>query len=1381
MKKLNHNGCYIKCKIFNRSIVIAALVDSGNVTNESLISENLCNLLNLKVEPESQTLGTAGSNTVKTIGRCQPFTIILEGSSTPMEIRPLVVQHLSHHLNLGTSFLAENKAELKFSKNHHPLLKIKGRKFKLQLGNEVMSTPSKDQRFSRIIKQFLAENPHCNVTKRTMIDLNIPADKEPLNLPGVHMTDSRTQNGIIFNKEKLNAYSTSKIRLKPNTVTVLKCRAGRNNWNLKNKTILFMPLTTNNNLTKKRILPLGGILTTNINSTFQINVLNLAMTEVIIDENAKLGEICLQSDDDKNQSFVNTLGHQDENKLTSEEVEERRQYIIESLKIKDKGLIKDRPDIQEQIVNIFLRNFDAVSLGANDIGSTDLIDCQLHLKPGSVPHKSRIIPLSPPMEEILRKQIDGWIQNGTIEPAFTEYSSPIFPVAKKTAPGEPPQWRFVVNFKQLNEKLVNVSYPIPSIEASLQKLGRSTVFSCLDSVSAFSAIKMHPDSRDLTTFACTLGTFRYRRMPFGLSAAPSVYQRLVQRALQMLPQSWLYTMAYLDDLVVFSRSLEDHLRHLDLIISLQKQIGLKLNLTKCHVFEEKVIYLGHEISKEGIGMVQEYIQKILDWKLPETSKQLASFLGFTGYYQRSIPDYGKLTALLNDMKTQESPLKWSNEAKECFEKLKLEFSKKPLRAFPQFDSAEPFILDVDFSAINLAAILSQKQDGIERIIGCVAKKCSKPESSYSSFKGELAAILLGVRKFEHLLRLKKFLIRSDSKSLVSLKNMKDPRGIFVRWQSYLDSFNYDLEHRSGKRNANADGLSRAVGLKTEGPANFDPYQLDEELVDEVYQVEEQGDYIQSLKKDDVLQQIMQIIKNNEVVTKEKKKEMNLRGRTYLKFLKYLKIKDDKLYLQLEGWKEPKLCPPINMYDQIFKLCHENKLLGHGGMNETIHQINQRFYFPHIPTYVSGRIRNCVSCLKKQLSVDKIKHQMSTQKLGFFNELLFSDTVGPLTTVKYNGKRCKHVLTLLDGYSRYLVAVPIENLETTTIARSIIYNWILKFGLPLQLHTDNGTSYTSELFQTIFKELGIKRTMTPIYTPQSNRVERHHRSLFETIRTNDEILEGQWPQKLVVATFAHNIKRNRTTGFSPFFMLHGFNPILPVDHIYPELRPKDSALERLFEGFETLYRIVSKNQQKYQALLRLNKGIPDLQEQDICYYFYNRIMDPKLSKKLQGRYIGPFRITKKLSDHLFIIYPEGNWSKNPKPITAIANRLRKIQPQKEVPESFDLKQIDENEAIESEIIIGRDLLDDDKTKKTKVSTKEKDMQDLEATEKQIEEEIFGNDEPGKTESNDSLSENIKDMENPILRPRPYNNEAGQSEEIPTRMITRSMARENLDQI
>ena len=579
--------------------------------------------------------------------------------------------------------------------------------------------------------------------------------------------------------------------------------------------------------------------------------------------------------------------------------------------------------------------------------------------------------------------------------------------------------------------------------------------------------------------------------------------------------------------------------------------------------------------------------------------------------------------------------------------------------------------------------------------------------------------------------------------------MKDPRGIFVRWQSYLDSFNYDLEHRSGKRNANADGLSRAVGLKTEGPANFDPYQLDEELVDEVYQVEEQGDYIQSLKKDDVLQQIMQIIKNNEVVTKEKKKEMNLRGRTYLKFLKYLKIKDDKLYLQLEGWKEPKLCPPINMYDQILKLCHENKLLGHGGMNETIHQINQRFYFPHIPTYVSGRIRNCVSCLKKQLSVDKIKHQMSTQNLGFFNELLFSDTVGPLTTVKYNGKRCKHVLTLLDGYSRYLVAVPIENLETTTIARSIIYNWILKFGLPLQLHTDNGTSYTSELFQTIFKELGIKRTMTPIYTPQSNRVERHHRSLFETIRTNEEILEGQWPQKLVVATFAHNIKRNRTTGFSPFFMLHGFNPILPVDHIYPELRPKDSAVERLFEGFETLYRIVSKNQQKYQALLRLNKGIPELQEQDICYYFYNQIMDPKLSKKLQGRYIGPFRITKKLSDHLFIIYPEGNWSKNPKPITAIANRLRKIQPQKEIPESFDLKQIDENEAIESEIIIGRDLQDDDKTKKTKVSTKEKDMQDLEATEKQIEEEIFGSDEPGKTESNNSLSENTKDMENLIL--------------------------------
>ena len=210
MNSPKHNGGYLRIKIYNQSLIVAGLIDSGNISNETLISESLCKTLKLKITPKLEKLGTAaGGHSVTTLGRTQPISILLEGLHRPFEIKPLVVKGLSHNINLGTSFLAENEAKLKFSKNKNPILKIKGHKLPLKLGKNVMSHPTKDDRFAQVIKQFLLENPMVELSKRSIIDLNLPYDKEPCGLPGVCMTDSRKWHGKVFSEEFINVYNQS--------------------------------------------------------------------------------------------------------------------------------------------------------------------------------------------------------------------------------------------------------------------------------------------------------------------------------------------------------------------------------------------------------------------------------------------------------------------------------------------------------------------------------------------------------------------------------------------------------------------------------------------------------------------------------------------------------------------------------------------------------------------------------------------------------------------------------------------------------------------------------------------------------------------------------------------------------------------------------------------------------------------------------------------------------------------------------------------------------------------------------------------------------------------------------------------------------------------
>ena len=193
-------------------------------------------------------------------------------------------------------------------------------------------------------------------------------------------------------------------------------------------------------------------------------------------------------------------------------------------------------------------------------------------------------------------------------------------------------------------------------------------------------------------------------------------------------------MAYIDDIICHSKSIEDHLDHVEQVMEIHARFGMKLRLNKCHLFQKEVEYLGHLVSKDGIRMIPSYVDRIIEWSLPLTGKDLKSFLGFTGYYRSFVTEYSFLTAEMNKIKQDDTP-NWDENTKSKFEKLKKCFADKPLRGYPQYSNPKPFILDTDYSSTNLAAVLSQKQNGKEVFLGCVARKCNKAQQNYPSHKG----------------------------------------------------------------------------------------------------------------------------------------------------------------------------------------------------------------------------------------------------------------------------------------------------------------------------------------------------------------------------------------------------------------------------------------------------------------------------------------------------------------------------------------------------------------------------------------------------------------------------------------------------------------------
>lgn len=833
--------------------------------------------------------------------------------------------------------------------------------------------------------------------------------------------------------------------------------------------------------------------------------------------------------------------------------QEKREWVRKEFCLDESPCLPTEDD-KRQATLLLTRYFDVFSVDG-EFGATDIIKHRIDTG-DAAPIRLRNRPLNPVLEEDLNKQLDRWLKHRVIEPAESPWNFALVAAPKKGG-----KIRWCVDFRRLNLVTRKDAFPLPSIEDNLARLSRSKVFSGIDGCGAFHVVEVDAKDREKTAFSTPRGQFQFVRMPFGLANAPASYSRLVQKVLEGIPLG--IALPYLDDTAIHTSTLPEHYKALAKVLEAHRAAGLKLQPSKCQLFRDQIAYLGHLVSPQGIQTLPSHTKAIEEWPMPTTKPQARSFIGKLSYYRKYVPNFSALakpwTSIMNKNSTMDDriPLTLDTEMKESFHALRDKLLNAPILAYPRFSSDEPFILDTDWSGDHMAigAVLSQKQDGLERVIAYGSKKLNSGQASYSAHKGELFAIIYFLKHFKYYLLYRPFILRTDHHALKWIYTMEQPVAMTARWLETLANFDFKVIHRPGTQHGNADALSRI----DHGEPPDEETSEDEATGVSLFHLWTQRVWdrneLQALQKEDPVLKIIRHLKiTGRALEPLVEKGMDEQYRTYKMLMKELFIDEDGILCRgarhdidqggLANRRSRRVCLPRELWDHVIGIQHE--VGGHMGRDNTLDRVHQVAYFPNMKTEVADYIRSCHKCQQKQKLPTAQRHTMVSQNAGYPFQRISVDFVGPLPT-SITGNT--YILTVKDVFSKWLEAFPIPA-QTAEIAANIMHKEVFcRFGLPEVIHSDNGRQFVSRLWAIVGDKMGIKITHTPTYNAKSNPVERAHRDLNGMLKSLSAGEPANWEEYLPAALLAMRTCVNASTKFAPYRLLFGRDANTPLDLIF----------------------------------------------------------------------------------------------------------------------------------------------------------------------------------------------------------------------------------------
>jgi transposase InsO family protein len=880
-----------------------------------------------------------------------------------------------------------------------------------------------------------------------------------------------------------------------------------------------------------------------------------------------------------------------------------------------------KPDYVTKFSALLQTNINLFSKSETDVGKTSLVKMTINTGES---HPIKQKPYKTPFS--LRPEVDRHIKEllkaKIIRPSTSPWASPIIIVPKKDGGS-----RMCIDFRKLNCVTTNNSYPLPSISDILASLKNARYFSCLDLKSGYYQIEMSEADKEKTAFVCHKGLFEFNVMPFGLSSAPPVFQELMNRVLGDSLNDFAF--AYLDDIIIYSHTLDDHMAHLQKVFTKLKDANLKLKLSKCDFGVSKVGYLGHEISAQGVKPDPAKVQSIRQIAVPTTVKQVCSFLGLVGFYHQFIKNFAEIAHPLTQLTRKYCRFRWNPDCQRAFETLKESLCQNVVLAHP--DQSRPYTLYADASQYAVGAVLTQTSPDGEKVIQFLSKQLNDCQKKWATIEKEAYAIVYACDKLRHYLYGADFKVVTDHKPLRSLFTAEMRNARIQRWAVKLSEYGCRMEYLSGKENVPADALSRIEGeqevividstdvLWQGNPASAD---ADE---DEAFDTDQSSEGPTDVKTDDLQLEGFDL-RAEQIKDPEINGLINLisQGHDVSEHV----MDDGVLYHitdTVKGERAPLLqvVVPVQVQHVVLEQIHCSPHGGgHMSADRTYDQIKRRYYWRGMYRDTVKFVSQCDLCNARKGRQNKVPIlSMPIPNHPF--QIIGIDTCGPFQQSNHDNK---YILTIVDHLSGWPEAFALKNKSAKSVAEVLLNEVIPRHGCPQTIISDRGTEFVNAVIGDLTRQLRVAHIRTSPYHPQSNgKTERFHRYMNDCLAKYSHREPRDWDLYIPTMLMAYRVITNETTEKSPFLFMYGRDPVLPIDTL---LQPKlkymgddyvPTTLQRLHHVFLDAKQNIRATQDTNQRLANKNSKQETFSPGDAVHYYdisysQNQEQTPKLQSK-----------------------------------------------------------------------------------------------------------------------------------------------------------------------
>ncbi|CAB0032873.1 unnamed protein product [Trichogramma brassicae] len=801
-----------------------------------------------------------------------------------------------------------------------------------------------------------------------------------------------------------------------------------------------------------------------------------------------------------------------------------------------------------------------------------------------------------------RKQFAIWCENGTCRPSDSPWASPIHIVPKKT-PGE---FRVCGDFRKLNAVTQPNKYPVPNLHDFTSILNGSCIYSTLDLYQAFNQIPMAKEDIPKTAVISPLGLFEFLYMPYGLRNASQTFQRYVNQALGDLP----FIFVYIDDVLIASNSRQQHESHLKIVLDRLKNHNLRLNYSKCVFGQEKVVFLSHTVSAQGFTPLPDKVEEIVNFPQPRNIDELRRYLGLINFYRAFIKHAAEILAPLNQLivgakKKDKTPILWSDEANTALEVSKKALADTTLLAYPK-ENAE-LRLVTDASTIAAGAVLEQKTDAGWQALGFYSKKFTSGQKKYAPYDLELTAIFLGIKHFHHELEGREFAVYCDHKPLQYAFTQAPEHAPVVRQRqlAYISQYTTSIKYLPGAENPVADALSRICyekesGLQETSTAAVSNSSVDAFALPTAFSLEELSE---EQGKDDQLP----------IILADKKMPLPLQ-----KGMWPINERLVPIYYNTEGdLIRPYV--PVAMRSKVIDLFHK---YAHPGPKSTAKLIKRKYVWPRMSQDIGAFVKNCLHCQQNKIS----RHTKLIPALFPIPDDRFAHVHIDIVTLQ-ESEGFTYALTMIDRFSRWPEAVPMADMQATTVARAFLDTWVARYGAPETITSDQGKQFEGELFNELCKLLGTNRVRTTPFHPESNGIiERWHRDFKTALMCFEHHVA--WTKALPLVMLGLRTRIRSDIDASPAEVLYGSTLRLPGEFFSDKsTEPDRHYFTAEVRAFLKSIRPVTTTSHNVSKPF-VHKNLAD------CSHVFVRANPIK--RALESPYVGPFKVDHRPSKYFYVV-------------------------------------------------------------------------------------------------------------------------------------------------